>query len=129
MQRSSTALPKLKSVVPMLHVADIARSIEFYEQLGFKVGNTFAAGGGPQPSWAWLQSGDAGIMIAKAGEPVDPRQQAVIFYIYCEDVEAMHAHLKALGHTVGTIETPFYAPRGQFRVNDPDGYDITITHT
>jgi hypothetical protein len=27
------------------------------------------------------------------------------------------------------LAAPFYAPRGEFRVKDPDGYDIMITHT
>jgi hypothetical protein len=24
---------------------------------------------------------------------------------------------------------PFYAPRGEFRLTDPDGYTLMITHT
>jgi predicted enzyme related to lactoylglutathione lyase len=121
--------PALKALTPMVHVADVSRSIKFYEQLGFELGNTFTPDGSKEATWAWLVSGGAQIMVTKAGEPVDARAQAVIFYLYCADVEAMHSHLKALGHDVREIATPFYAPRGEFRVKDPDGYDIMITHT
>jgi hypothetical protein len=41
----------------------------------------------------------------------------------------MHSYLKSIGVEVSAIEMPFYAPRGEFRISDPDGYDIMITHT
>ncbi|HJW95145.1 MAG TPA: hypothetical protein VJ901_16130, partial [Thermoanaerobaculia bacterium] len=75
--------------------------------------------------WAWLHSGPAQLMIAKASEPVVASQQAVLFYVYVDDVAAKHAEL---GSTE-TIAYPFYAPRGEFRVPDPDGYVLMITHT
>jgi hypothetical protein len=37
--------------------------------------------------------------------------------------------LIAEGIEAGTIQYPFYAPRGEFRIQDPDGYVIMITHT
>jgi hypothetical protein len=41
----------------------------------------------------------------------------------------MHAELAAAGVTVSPITTPFYAPRGEFRVTDPDGFAIMVTHS
>jgi hypothetical protein len=29
----------------------------------------------------------------------------------------------------GPIQSPFWAPRGEFRVIDPDGYVLMISHT
>ena len=118
-----------RQLTPMAFVADVARSILFYQQLGFSVRNTVAPEGEPEPSWAWLTSGDAHLMIARASEPVVPEQQAVLFYLYVDDDVRAHAALSAAGQAVGPITTPFYAPKGEFRVSDPDGYVLMLTHT
>ena len=113
----------------MISVADVERSIAFYSHLGFEVGNTFACEGETKPSWAWLQSGDAQLMLAVASDPVVAEQQAVLFYIYTDDVVAARASLIESGLNPGAIKTPFYAPRGEFRLVDPDGYVVIVTHT
>jgi hypothetical protein len=59
--------PEYMALVPMLPVTDVTRSVAFYEQLGFRVGNTH-------------------------------------------------------------VNYPFYNPRGEFHVHDPDGYAIFIAH-
>jgi len=119
----------LDSLIPMMHVADVPRSIAFYERLGFRVTNTFEPSGQTQPVWAALESGGAQLMIALADEPVVPSHQAVLFYVYCEDVTGMHADLRSNGVATGAIDYPFYCPRGEFRVTDPDGYTVMVTHT
>jgi catechol 2,3-dioxygenase-like lactoylglutathione lyase family enzyme len=55
---------KTRQLVPLISVADVERSIVFYRTLGFEVGNTFTPGDATKPSWAWLQSGDAQLMVA-----------------------------------------------------------------
>lgn len=113
----------------MAFVADVERSIAFYRHLGFEVGNTFAAEGATKPAWAWLYSDGAQLMVAAADEPVVPDQQRVLFYIYTDDVAAAHASLGKAGLNPGSITTPFYAPRGEFRLVDSDGYVVMVTHT
>lgn len=113
----------------MAHVRSVVRSIEFYRKLGFEVGKTFVPAGRTEPSWVWLQSDRANLMLALADEPVVPGQQAVLFYLYCDDVAATRAALQEAGIEVGPIATPFYAPRGEFRITDPDGYVLMVTHT
>lgn len=120
---------KTRQLVPMTFVADVERSIAFYRHLGFEVANTVAAHGATTPTWAWLQSGDAPLMLAKASHPVIAEQQSVLFYVYTEDVEAARASLVEAGLEPGAIKTPFYAPRGEFRLEDPDGYVVMVTHT
>lgn len=112
----------------MAHVADVARSIAFYERLGFAVGSRHADPGGTLV-WAWLQSERAHLMLARADEPVVPSQQAVLFYLYAADVEAYRAELVAAGLAAGAISRPFYNPRGEFRLEDPDGYVLMVAHT
>jgi predicted enzyme related to lactoylglutathione lyase len=118
-----------KGLVPLAHVNRLSSSIEFYARLGFSVGNTFVPPDGTEPTWACLVSGDASIMLAQAEEPVIASQQGVLFYLYVEDVAATHAELAGAGIVTGSIAYPFYAPRGEFRIEDPDGYVLMVTHT
>ena len=114
----------------MAHVADVVRSVEFYMKLGFKVGSTFTPKGAESLTWAWLESeGGAKLMVTQADEPVDPEQQAVLFYIYCDDIVAKREELVAANIKASPMAFPFHSPRGEFRIEDPDGYVIMMTHT
>ena len=113
----------------MVLVAEVERSIAFYKNLGFEVGNTFTPEGATKPTWAWLHCGGAQLMLAAADEEIVPKQQRVLFYLYTDDVGAVQASLAEVGLKPGGISTPFYAPRGEFELKDPDGYTLMITHT
>ena len=119
---------KLRSLIPLVHVSSVTRSIAFYEKLGFTVEGRFTPPGSDEPSWASLMSGRAELMIADGrGGGLHPSDlKPVILYLYCADVKAMHEQLHAAGLDVGPIETPFYNSGGEFRVIDPDGYWIVI---
>ena len=119
---------KTQSLVPMVSVADVERSIAFYRNLGFEVGNTFACEGETKPSWAWLQSSNAHLMLAVASEPL-AEKHTVLFYFYTEAVAAARISLIEAGLNPGEIKTPFYAPQGEFELIDPDGYIIMVSHT
>ncbi len=120
---------RVNALVPMAHVGSVRRSIEFYRKLGFEIGNTHTPEGGADPVWAWLKSEHAHLMLAQASEPVDPKRQGVLFYLYCPDVGAFRNELIEAGVEAGPIQNPFYAPRGEFRVTDPDGYVLMVSHT
>jgi hypothetical protein len=51
-----------------------------------------------------------------------------LFYMYAPDVAAYRAELEGKGVKVGPVKYPFYSPRGEFRVDDPDGYCLMIAH-
>ena len=118
-----------RALVPMAFVSSVHRSIRFYERLGFKVRGTFTAPGTAEFGWASLESGTAQLMLARATEPVIASQQSVMFYVYCDDVPSMKKSFDERGITTSEIQYPFYAPGGEFRVGDPDGYVVMITHT
>ena len=119
---------KTQNLVPMISVSDVERSITFYRHLGFEVDNTFACEGETKPSWAWLQSGEAQLMLSATSQPIADKP-TVLFYVYTEDVAAARASLVEAGLNPGEITTPFYSPRGEFELVDPDGYVIMVTHT
>ncbi|MGH2530867.1 MAG: VOC family protein [Thermomicrobiales bacterium] len=112
------------NLIPYAHVADPARSIDFYRRLGFVVEDTNEYKG--RLNWASLRSGEARLMIALATAPINPHQQAVLFYLYTRDVVALREQLLADGIAVGEIQYPPYMASGEFRVEDPDGYCLLI---
>ena len=119
---------RVAALVPMAYVADVAAAAAFYEKLGFEVRGRFTPPGEEALGWVALRSGAAELMLARASEPVVARQQAVLFYVYCEDVAAMRARLADAGLEPGPIATPFYNPQGEFRLVDPDGYVVMVAH-
>ena len=65
-------------------------------------------------------------MLAQADGPIDPEQQAVLFYCWSPDVRALRDELVAAGVEVGEIHHPFYMRAGEFRIADPDGYVVLV---
>lgn len=63
---------RVRSLVPMAHVRSVPASVGFYRRLGFEVENTFTPAGEGEPSWAYLTSDRAQLMVTKADEPVVP---------------------------------------------------------
>ena len=117
---------RTRSLVAFAHVADVERSIRFYADLGFEVGNRVLSDDGSKPVWAWLHTENANLMIGLADEPVDPGRQAVLFYLYFDDIRATRETLVGLGHAPGAICHPFYMPGGECRLLDPDGYVLML---
>lgn len=119
----------LKGLVPMAHVQDVDRSTEFYCRIGFEVAGSFTPPGETRPTWASLELHDARLMVSLASEPVIAGQQAVLFYLYFDHIDEVHAELTAAGLSPGPMAYPFYCPKGEFRMTDPDGYCLMLTHT
>lgn len=53
------------------------------------------------------------------------RVQGPLCHSCCDNVSAMHAHLRA----AGDIGHPHCCPNDQFRIADPDGYVRMAAHT
>ena len=115
-----------RSIVAFAHVASVERSIGFYADLGFRPSNTVVPPGQSAPVWAWLESEKANLMVGLADGPFDASQQAVLFYLYFDDIKQTRAALVELGHAPGEIRYPFYMPGGECRLPDPDGYVLML---
>jgi len=115
----------VEHLVPFVHVRDIARSCAFYALFGFAVRNSYDIEG--DRVWCWLQRGEARLMLARAEEPVVAAQQAVLFYLYVDGLEALRERLEAAGARPGPIEHGDPGPDREFRVADPDGYCLMVT--
>jgi hypothetical protein len=116
---------KVTGLIPMAHAADVQRSVDFYKHLGMEVRGSLRAPLG-ELQWVHLSCGQADVMFARASEPVIAGQQAVLFYLYSPDLIALRDHLLATGVKVSPITYPDYMPKGEIRVEDPDGYVLLI---
>ena len=116
---------KASHCTPMLQVKEVERSIDFYSLLGF----TKIATDGLKPlGWARMQCEGGALMFARAEEALDPRAQAVMFYLYTPDLPAFREHLLGHGLDVSPIGRPPYMPSGEICVRDPDGYTLLVGH-
>ena len=114
----------ITDLVPFVHVADIERSIAFYERLGFEVRSTYEARG--RAVWAALENATARLMLAQSTAPIAPDAQAVLFYLYTRDLAALRDRLVAAGVPAGAIKSGAPGPEREMRVDDPDGYCLMI---
>jgi predicted enzyme related to lactoylglutathione lyase len=119
-----SARDRVTDLVPFVHVADVDRSVAFYALLGFGLHHDLRPDG--RRLWAFLERGDARIMVAKADAPVDPSAQAVLFYLYTRDLDGLRERLIANGVAAREITTGGPGPDRQMRVDDPDGYCLIV---
>lgn len=110
---------------PVFHVAEIERSLRFYELLGFVTIDTDRA----KPlGWARVHCEGGALMFLRAEEPMDNSPRGVPLYMYTPDLIALREQLLAAGVKVPPIDHPEYARAGEICVSDPDGYLILVAH-
>ena len=112
-------------LVPFILVRDVARSIAFYEALGFVEVKRHETNG--RLEFAGMEaSAAAKVMLARVDEvPArDPDESGPGFlYLYTRDIEAFRRQLLRSGIEAGEIEDgPGPGPTRQLCVRDPDGH-------
>jgi catechol 2,3-dioxygenase-like lactoylglutathione lyase family enzyme len=112
-------------LVPFVHVTDVARSISFYEALGFRVVKRYEPNG--RLEFAGLEAtSSAKIMLARVdGRPerVDQDESGPGFlYLYTPDLDAFRDRLIRAGVEPGEIEDGRPGPNRELCVWDPDGH-------
>lgn len=65
-------------------------------------------------------------MLVRADEAVIASQQGVLFYLYCAELIALREHLLGSGVKVSAIKYPEHRPKGEIRLDDPDGDCLLI---
>jgi catechol 2,3-dioxygenase-like lactoylglutathione lyase family enzyme len=108
--------------MPVLQVRDVARSVAFYEKLGF------SSHGMWEDLFAIVQRGDVTLALDKAreGGPI-PNNQWWAAYIYVDDAKALREEFSACALPEMT-EMHFPQDYGciDFDVVDPDGHRIAF---
>ena len=98
-------------------MADVQRSVDFYETLGFEVQERYEQEG--WLLWCRLQRDRAELMLSLASEPVHDHGQGVVFYLYVDDLDAVGASGPIAEH-----DAP--RPVREKRLADPDGYVVMV---
>ncbi|MCU1286427.1 MAG: Glyoxalase/bleomycin resistance protein/dioxygenase [Acidobacteriales bacterium] len=116
----------IKFLIPMAHVADVQRSVDFYAQLGFEPLHIGKDPDGHCP-WAHIRSGNAHLMFSRDPESTKvEKESTVVLYLYADDLIKLREELVAKEVKVSEITYPFYMPKGEVCLQDPDGYVILI---
>ena len=110
-------------LVPFLLVADVERSLPFYEALGFAVIKRYEPN--DRLEFAGLEAtSSAKLMLARVDDvpATGPDAHTPGFlYLYTSDLEALRARLLQAGHEADEIEDgPGPGPNRQMCVRDPD---------
>lgn len=115
---------------PVLYVADLQRSVEFYAHLGYESVYQFPLEG--DPHYVGLERGDSSLGISHASWPeaqlgitvgTAPRFE---LFVYVDDVDAQVETFRATGYRV--LQEPANMPWGerQAYVLDPDHTPVAL---
>ena len=121
----------LARLTPMLHVADVQRSLGFYrDHLGFTLVSPESAL--RDFHWAHIRRDGVDLMLAGGLEGGPLRRPGatgadwpVMFYFYPDDVESLHRALGSRGVDVGKLCVTVYRMK-EFSCLDPDGHLLTF---
>jgi len=122
----TTAQAQVTGLIPMAHVANVRHSVDFYRLLGMELRGSLKASDSSELRWAHVACEQAHLMLARASGPIVPSEQAVLFYLYSPNLIALREHLIVAGVSISPITYPEYMPKGEVRLEDPDGYVLLI---
>lgn len=118
---------QLQGIIPMLGVREVEQSLRFYvQQLGFVMVGDYVED--EVRWWAHVRRDQAELMLSRWSHPEEwehlkAGHAHVIFYVYADDVRALHRDLEAAGVEVTELRTTFYR-MVEFTCTDPDGYQV-----
>jgi hypothetical protein len=113
-----------QKVVPMIHVPDVRATVEWYQNIGFDVVQTYGKEG-EGFSFAIVSFGDTWVMFNEGGQPSTSRRREVDLYVYTDKVDDLYEQLK---DRVDIIEGPhdtFYGQR-EVIIRDLNRFWITF---
>ena len=127
----------MKRVSPVLQVASIETSLEFYTQvLGFDLDFTMPNEDG-KVVYAGVRSNDMLLMFGMLDDMVSPAARphlgaGVSLYFEMaegEDLDAYFQTVKAAGATITQVPTDQFWDMRDFGLTDPDGYVLAVSQT
>lgn len=110
------------SVVPLLWVKNIERSIRFYEKIGFKISETWKPLARTQ--WCRVELHGAALMLQQSDDlesqyPIG-QDNGIQLYFITDDVDVIYHQMRARGIEVSAPKIEFYGMKQVF-LTDPDG--------
>jgi uncharacterized glyoxalase superfamily protein PhnB len=113
-----------KKVVPMFHVPDVRRTVDWYKDIGFDVTATYDDGGSGL-SFAMMSFGAGEVMFSSGGQLSAKRRREVDLYAYTADLDAFYERIKDRVEIVEGPHNAFYGMR-EIIVRDVNGFWITF---
>ena len=111
-------------VTPMIHVPDVRTTVDWYQDIGFTVNETYGNDSGGL-SFAVTSFGAAQVMFNQGGQPSTARRREVDLYVYADDVDALHDRVKDRVEVVEGLRDTFYGMR-EFTIRDVNRFWITF---
>ena len=113
-----------RKVVPMFHVPDVGRTVDWYRDIGFAVMVTYGDGGDGS-SFAMMSFGAGEVMFSSGGQLSTRHRREVDLYVYTEDVDGLYDQIKDRVEIVEGPHNMFYGMR-EVIVRDLNGFWITF---
>ncbi len=111
-------------VVPMIHVPDVAATVDWYRKIGFTVVETYGHDG-EGLSFAILAFGNTQVMFNQGGRTSEQHRREVDLYVYTDDVEVVYERLKDRVEVVEGLHDTFYGMR-ELIIRDLNRFWITF---
>jgi len=113
----------MQEVVPVVHVPDVCKAVEWYMAIGFELRATNTRDG--VMDWAALCFGNGEIMLTEGGRPSLEDRREVDLYIRSNDVEGLFLRLKDRVDVREALHETFYGTR-EFIIRDLNGFWLTF---
>lgn len=118
----------LQKAVPVLRVADVARSIEWYRAMLAFVGDPFPAM--PPHEFAILRHGEVELMLRRSSPPARSPRRPYDWDVYLrregDRFREVFAAFNARGLVTRRLEQMPYG-LAEFEITDPDGYVLYLS--
>ena len=113
-----------KKVVPMFHVPDVRRTVDWYRDIGFDVTVAYEDHRGGL-SFAMVSFGTGDVMFSSGGTLSSHHRRDVDLYVYTEDVDNLYGRIENRVEIVEGPHNMFYGMR-EVIVRDLNGFWITF---
>ncbi len=111
-------------VLPMIHVPDVRATVDWYQDIGFTVSDTYGHDG-EGLSFAILSFGSSEVMFNQGGQPSTRPRREVDLYVYSDNVDDLYGRLKDRVEVVEGLHDTFYGMR-EFIIRDLNRFWVTF---
>ncbi len=120
----------MESISPNIFTSDIAKTIDFYKQLGFAITMSVPEKGAPD--WVMMTNGEVTFMFqtySSLGKELPEINRApggsLLFYIRVKQIRKMFNDLQGKAKYLTPLAKTFYGAT-EFSIQDPNGYVLTF---
>lgn len=120
-------MTKILAIMPVLKVADLRRSVDWYRAiLGFEAGEVLTGDGGGEH--CFLRAGEAELLLSTGSHLGGSPAFTGTLYFRVVGVDALYARAGGRAEVVWPLERQEYGTR-EFGIRDPDGYLLAFAES